>query len=180
MKKNFYNTYLNKYCSILKNISFDKLNLIEKELIRYRRQKNKVLIFGNGGSASIASHFATDLVKMCGIRAFTISDFNFITCMSNDYGFDKWIKKAIEYYASQQDLIILISSSGNSKNMITAAEFCKKRKINLITVTGFNKRNKLKSFGKINFWVDSNNYNFVENVHQTCLLAVVDKITKKA
>ena len=77
---------------------------------------------------------------------------------------------------NKEDLVILISSSGQSKNVINAAKFCKRNKIKLVTFTGFNKNNKLKKLGVLNFWVNSKKYNFVENIHQTWLLSIVDKI----
>ena len=89
-----------------------------------------------------------------------------------------WVKKALEFHCDEQDMVILISSSGESKNMVKAAKFVKKR-IPLITFTGFKKNNSLSKIGDINFWVNSKKYNHVENVHQIFLLSLVDYIALK-
>ena len=75
--------------------------------------------------------------------------------------------------------MILISSSGTSKNILNAAHYCKYNKINLITLSGFNKNNPLNKLGNINFHIDSNEYNFIEMSHHIILLALVDIIAKK-
>ena len=84
----------------------------------------------------------------------------------------------MKIYSKKSDVLILISSSGNSKNMINAANFAK-NKLTPITFTGFKKDNKLNGRGKINFWVDSLNYNHIENIHQIILLTICDYISKK-
>ena len=91
------------------------------------------------------------------------------------HGFEKWVLKAIEYYADKKDMVILLSASGKSKNLINAANFCKKKKIKLITITGFDKKNKLSKLGNINIWINSKSYNLVEIAQMTILLSIVDK-----
>ena len=91
----------------------------------------------------------------------------------NDYGYEEWIKKSLDKFGQKQDIVILISSSGMSKNMINAINK-KKRYKSIITFTGFSKSNKLKNLGDINFYVNSSKYNYVENVHQCWLLSLVD------
>ena len=99
-----------------------------------------------------------------------------ITCFSNDFGYEKWVEKAIEFYGDSGDVAVLISSSGNSMNMVNAAELAKKIKISVITFTGFDSDNKLLQKGDLNFWVDSKAYNIVEMTHHIWLLAVVDML----
>ena len=89
------------------------------------------------------------------------------------------MKEAIKAFCSKKDLIILISSSGNSKNIVNAAKFCKQKDIDLITFSGFNKNNKLRKMGKINFYVNSKNYNFVEMAHHVILVSIVDIFAQK-
>ena len=89
-----------------------------------------------------------------------------ITCFSNDYGYEKWIEKSIEFYANNGDVVILISSSGKSKNMLNACKASIRKKISkIITLTGDKKNNPLSRLGDINLWVDSNIYNHIENTH---------------
>ena len=156
----------------LKNLVF----LIQK-LKKYK--KSKILLFGNGGSSSIASHISVDLVKACKINSLTFNEANLITCFANDYGYENWVKETLKKYLEPNDLVILISSSGKSKNMVKAAKYCISSNINLITFTGFNKNNPLKKLGKINFWVDYKGYNFVEMAHHILLTSIVDYFAEK-
>jgi len=149
-------------------------------LIESTRQNNgKVIIVGNGGSAAIASHFAVDLTKVAGIRSVNFNESSLLTCFSNDFGYENWIEKAIDFYADNNDLIILISSSGRSQNMINGAKKSIEKELKLVTLTGFNEDNKLKKMGEVNFWVDSEVYNVIENVHQIWLLSIIDFIIEK-
>ncbi len=142
-------------------------------------QNGKVIIVGNGGSAAIASHVSVDLTKAAGIRSVNFNEADLITCLANDFGYEHWVAKALEYYADSKDLIILISSSGRSANMINGADQANKMGLNLITFSGFERDNALRSRGKINFWVDSRDYNMVEMTHHVWLLAIADKIISK-
>ena len=138
------------------------------------------MIFGNGGSAAIASHVSVDLTKNANIRCTNYNEADLITCFANDYGYERWIEKAVDFYADQNDVLILISSSGKSKNMINACKSAKNKKISkIITFTGHDKNNPLSKLGDINFWINSKAYNFVENTHQIWLLTICDLIIGK-
>lgn len=114
------------------------------------------------------------MTKIAKIRCVNFNESDLITCFAKDYGCENWIKKAIEFYLDSDDLLILVSSSGKSKNIINAANFANKMKINLITFSGFEKSNPLNKKGKINIWVNSKIYNHVENTHQIQLLSIAD------
>jgi D-sedoheptulose 7-phosphate isomerase len=103
-----------------------------------------------------------------------------ITCLANDYGYEKWMQKCLEYYASPNDLVFLISSSGQSQNVLNACNYANDNNITSITFTGFKTDNPLRKAGKINFWVDSKSYNIVENIHQIWILSIVDLIIGKS
>ena len=182
MKKiNFFiKTYEKKYFKLLKNDNsiIEKIKSLYEIVLNIKKKNNKILIFGNGGSAAIASHFSVDMTKMARVRTVNFNESNLLTCFSNDYGYENWVKKCIEFYADKEDLIILISSSGESKNMINAAQLCNKRKLNLVTFTGFKASNKLKKYGYLNFWAKSTIYNHIENVHQYWLLLLTDLASK--
>ena len=85
----------------------------------------KVFIVGNGGSSSIASHVSVDFAKVANIQSETFNNANLITTFANDYGHDNWICEAIKAYLQKNDILILISSSGTSKNIVNAANYCK-------------------------------------------------------
>ena len=175
MKNNFFNNYFLKINELLQSIEQKKMENIYKLILRTNKKKGKILIFGNGANISTSAHFATDMTKNGKIKTVVFNDPNLITCFSNDYGFDQWIKKAIQYYGSRNDLIVLLSASGESKNLINAARYCKKRKINCISISGFKKNNSLSRFTKTNLWIDSKSYNLVEIIQMIILLSFIDK-----
>lgn len=109
-----------------------------------------------------------------------MNEANFITCFANDYGYENWVARAIDFYADEGDVLILISSSGRSENMLNAVDAGRAKKISsIITLSGFDAKNPLRSKGDINLWLDSHSYNYVENIHQIWLLSVVDMIIGK-
>ena len=93
------------------------------------KAKNSIHIFGNGGSASIASHFSMDLTNNSNLRCLSYNDPAIITCYANDFKFENWISRVITKYGKSNDILILISSSGTSKNMINGLKLVKKKKI---------------------------------------------------
>ena len=168
--------FLNKITVQINKIH--KLNTSKVVNFLRKRKKSRIYLAGNGASASIANHVATDLSKSAGFKALTFNESNLITCLSNDYKYYNWIKEALKIYANKSDVVILISSSGMSKNMIEAAKYCKTKKIPLISLSGFSKKNTLNKYGKFRFHVNSKNYNVVESCHLIILLDVVEKLIK--
>ena len=149
-------------------------------LIQTKKDIGKVIICGNGGSAAIASHVSVDLTKNTNIRSINFNEADLITCLANDYGYEKWIEKAIDFYGDNKDVLILISASGKSKNMINACTAARNKKISkIITLTGNERDNPLSKLGDINFYIDSKSYNFIENTHQIWLLTICDLIIGK-
>ena len=177
----FLKNYFNSLTKLLNNENyFKELVNVKNILVDTNSKGKKILIFGNGGSAAIASHFSVDLTKNAKIRCTNYNEYDLLTCFANDYGYEKWVEKSLEFYADEGDVLILISASGNSQNMINAAYFAKKNKINkIITFTGNDKDNRLSKLGDINFWVNSKSYNLIENTHQALLLSLVDLIIGK-
>ena len=183
IKKDF--TFLQNYLTDFSDLIKPNKHIISK-LIQVRniflntsKKKNKILIFGNGGSAAIASHVSVDLTKNAKIRTVNFNESDLITCFSNDYGFERWIEKAVDFYADKNDTLILISSSGKSKNMINACKAAKRKKIKVISFTGHAKNNPLSKIVNLSLWINSKAYNFVENTHQIWLLTICDLIIGK-
>ena len=171
----FIKDYLNRYKkSLLETDVSEKLIKMKKMLLDIISNDSKVIIAGNGGSAAMASHVAVDFTKQGGVRTVNFNEADLITCFANDYGYEQWVSKAIEFYGDEGDLVILISSSGNSINMVNASQTAKNNGMDIITFTGFEPDNPLKQEGKLNFWLDSKAYNIVENTHQIWLLIVCD------
>lgn len=175
--KNFFPRYLENQSKLIHEINTNDLE--KSATLISKIKKNKIILIGNGGSASICSHMATDFSKVHKIRAISFSSDSFLTCFSNDYGYENWCKKALEIFCDKNDLVILISSSGNSDNIVLAAKHCKKHKIKFITMSGFNKNNKLNKFGNINFWVNSRSYNYIEMTHHIILTSICDYLVNR-
>ena len=134
----------------------------------------KVIVVGNGGSAAMASHVAVDFTKAAKIRAVNFNEADLLTCFANDFGYENWVSKALEFYADQGDLVILISSSGKSQNILNGAKKAKNMGLSVITVSGFLFDNPLRKLGDMNLWVDSTEYNIVEMTHHVWLVAIID------
>lgn len=139
----------------------------------------KTILVGNGGSAAMASHLSVDLTKAAGMRAINFNEADLLTCFANDYGYENWVARALEAYADSDDLVVLISSSGNSKNIINGVAQARTMGLPVITLSGFKSENPLRTLGDINFWCDSEAYNVVEMTHHVWLLAIVDFIIYK-
>lgn len=178
MDNKFVNNYNQDLSNLLNDINIKDLNKSIELIKRVKKKDAKIILAGNGGSAALSSHVAVDFTKTTKIRATNFNEADLITCFANDYGYENWLSQALKSYAKKDDLVILVSSSGQSKNMINAANFCKKQKISLITFTGFSKTNNLRKLGKINFWCDSKSYNKVEMTHHVWLLMIVDYMIK--
>ena len=149
-----------------------------KDLNNIKKKNKKKNVFGNGAGAAISSHFTSDLAKTLKIKAFSFDNSAHITCFANDYKFDNWISNTLNVFINKQDLVILLSASGNSKNIINAAKFLKNKKINFYSLTGFKKNNKLNSISKKKFWINSSSYNHIEVVQSMILLSSIDLIKK--
>lgn len=175
----FFENYFKTLQKKIIQIDISSLETICRLLKKASRKHKKVIIAGNGGSSAIASHVSVDLVKSAGIRSINFNEYNLITCFANDYGYEEWIERALEFYAEKDDVIILISSSGSSKNITNAAKKAKEMGLTVITLSGFNKNNPLRHLGDLNLWVNSSEYNIVEMVHQVWLLALTDKLGNK-
>ena len=173
-----FNEYKNSINSVLKNVSEKNLEQTIKTIKKTIKKNGKVYVIGNGGSASIASHVSVDFAKVAGVPSSTFNNANLITCFANDYGYENWVTEAIKAYTNKNDMFILISSSGTSRNIVNAAKYCKKKSLNLVTLSGFKKNNPLSKLGKINFHIDSNQYNFIEMSHHIILVYLVDVFAK--
>jgi D-sedoheptulose 7-phosphate isomerase len=157
----------------LENIDTEQTEKL-KQLIHGHRQ---VIIIGNGGSNSIASHIAQDYTKKLKIKSFTFSDPSRLTCYINDYGMDLAYCQFLKEFCKDDTLVILISSSGNSQNILKCLEHCFENKIEYVLLTGFDKSNpcrrRFKESAALEYWVDSVDYGVVECIHQIFLHTAV-------
>lgn len=156
----------------------DKISILElKKLKEIISKYTKIIILGNGGSNSISCHIAEDYTKVLGKKAICFGDSARMSCYANDYGWDNAYKMFLQHFADKETLIILISSSGNSINIIEASKFCLENDIPTITMSGFSSSNILKTNFEnkslLHFWVDSNDYGIVECLHELILHSVL-------
>lgn len=159
---------LKKCIDNLNDNDLNKLNLI----LSYP----KIILLGNGGSNAIASHISQDYTKVLNKQAISFSDSSRLTCYINDYGMDMAYAKFIEHFYDRNTLVILISSSGNSTNIVNSAKYCVNNKIDFIILSGFNKDNLLNNYSNnalISFWVDSKDYGVVELTHEIILHSII-------
>jgi D-sedoheptulose 7-phosphate isomerase len=139
-----------------------------------------VYVIGNGGSAGIASHFCTDLLRTLEIASATFSDSNILTCFANDFGYENVFKLPLLRNLKSHDLLVAISSSGRSANIIEAVKVAKERKTSVISLSGFSPLNPLRKLGDLNFWLDSEDYGLVETGHFFLLHTIVDTCKTKS
>jgi D-sedoheptulose 7-phosphate isomerase len=102
-------------------------SIVMDKIVKALKKANYVFLIGNGGSASCANHFANDLVKMCGIKAISLcSNEAIVTAYANDEGFENIFYFQLKIFLTKDDLLITISGSGTSKNILKAKRFAKK------------------------------------------------------
>jgi len=154
----------------------EAINELLHDLKTLRSRGNRLYLVGNGGSASVASHAVTDFLNVAKLRAATLHDPSLITCMSNDYGYEAAFQRILSTLAEKGDMLITISSSGRSANVRFAATEMRQRGGSVVTLSGFQPDNPLRSTGDLNFWLNSTDYGMVEIGHQFILHNVADRL----
>jgi len=145
-------------------------------LIQNRENGKRLYIVGNGGSAAVAAHAVTDFFNMARLKAMTLHESSLLTCEANDYGYENAFARMLSQMLQPSDMVIVISSSGRSLNVRNAAEQAAQIGATVVTLTGFDGNNPLRSMGKLNFWLDSHDYGMVEIGHQFILHNVSDRL----
>ena len=149
-------------------------------IMKHAVEGRKLYLIGNGGSASIASHQAVDFWKNAKIPALAFNDASLLTCISNDFGYEHVFEKPVEMFADPGDVLIAISSSGQSENILRAVKMARSKKCQAITLSGFKPGNPLRSLGDVNFFVPSlDSYGFVEIAHLALCHCLVDTIIRR-
>jgi D-sedoheptulose 7-phosphate isomerase len=159
-----------KHC--LDNINQDDLYKLKQYILGAKN----VIILGNGGSNAVSCHIAQDYTKALGIRATAFGDSSRMSCYANDYGWENAYTKYLEHFADSDTIVILISSSGNSQNILNAAGYCV-GKHDMITLSGFNHDNKLRTvygpLSLLHFYIPNTDYGIVELLHELILHSVI-------
>lgn len=163
-----------------KRESYDEgIQLLLSRFTEHKEKSSQVFFIGNGGSSAIASHMTADFMKNGGMNTYSLYDNAVTTCMGNDYGYEFIFSKPMEFLLREGDLVVAISSSGNSQNIVNAIEVAKQKQAEVITLTGFKPDNRVKSMGGINVYVPCEKYGIVESIHNLILQQIVDLIMER-
>ena len=138
-------------------------------LLESRSASRKVMLVGNDGSSAIVSHAQNDLSENGKVRAMVFTEHPVLTARANDFGYGSVFERPIEQWADAGDLLITVSSSGKSENIVRALEMAKQKGCRAITFSGFSPTNPSRSLGNVNFYVPSEVYGFVETAHTALL-----------
>ena len=176
--KSFYINYNNSLSNILKDKHFKELEKITIFLEKNIFNNKKIFVCGNGGSASVANHFLCDFNK--GVKETTdkklipkvlslTNSVELITAIANDLDYSKIFEYQLENLSSKGDILLIISCSGKSKNIIKAARYAKKNKLNIISLIGFGKNSFLTNSSKFYINLQTNNYGLTEDIFQSIM-----------
>lgn len=183
-------TYIEKIKKALDNVEISKHNGTMlpytegiDELVHtfqeYKQSRQGVYLCGNGGSAGIALHMTADFMKNGGLCTYSLYQQATMTCLSNDLSYEYVFSKQLELLARPDELLVAISSSGESENIVKAIETMRQMKGRIITLTGFRPNNRIRSMGDINLYVPIEQYGIVESIHNIILQQIVDCIVEK-
>tara|TARA_B110000483_G_scaffold219747_1_gene274201 strand:+ start:220 stop:807 length:588 start_codon:yes stop_codon:yes gene_type:complete len=181
------NNYINNLKIGIEKLNLLKLKKIEDIIFKKIKEDKKIFVCGNGGSASIANHFLCDFNK--GIKLSSknklkpkivslSNNIESILAIANDISFNKIFSFQLDNYYTKGDIVILLSCSGSSPNILDALEYCKKRKIFTISLTGFAKKN-IQSKANLNLNFETNNYGISEDLFQIIMHMISQSIRLK-
>ncbi len=179
------NNYVLDLFKILENTVFDNAErvlerfddgiiLLFNTFRKHKKSGSCIFFVGNGGSAAIASHMTVDFMKNGGMNTVSLYDSAVMTCLGNDYGYEYVFSKTLEVLAKPGDLLVAISSSGNSENIVNSITVAKSVGTEVITLTGFEENNRCRNLGDLNIYVPCREYGKIETIHVLILQQIVD------
>ena len=157
----------------------DGIKIIVDIFTDKKRSGAKVYFIGNGGSAAIASHMTADFMKNGGMNTVSLCDNAVTTCMGNDYGYEYVFSKPLSFLANSGDLLVAISSSGKSQNIINSIEVAVEKGVDVVSLTGFDDDNPARDMADVSVYVPSHKYGIVESIHNLILQEIVDLIMER-
>lgn len=186
MEKSYYSNYINSINYGLLNSKYFNSNIeIKPELFfkeikdimhQLRESKSKIYFFGNGASAAFANHMALDFSKNGKILSRSLSDSALLTALSNDYTFEGAMVEYLKIEGvTKNDLIISISSSGNSPNVVNVLNYCKENNFKSLALSGLKENNKSIELANYSIYVPMKTYGMVECIHQVFLHTILDE-----
>lgn len=147
---------------------------------RLRAAQRTIYLIGNGASASMASHFSADLAKNGHLHTQVFSDLSLITAISNDISYDQVFALPLQRRGQAGDMLVAISSSGRSRNILAAAEIARSMKITLVTLSGMKPDNPLRQAGDLNIYIAADTYGLAETGHSAILHRWMDLVEVKS
>lgn len=169
--KDFAKWYRDVEIAKWQEMDLDAISAIAKVIEKAEKKGNQVFVMGNGGSAATASHIATDWSKTAErvgkplLRCICLNDNTaFMTAIGNDLGYDELFSRQLRNLLQPNDVVVIISGSGNSPNVVKAAEYAKEKGATLVGMTGF-AGGKLRKMADVCFHVDCDQYGVIEDLH---------------
>jgi len=150
----------------------DLLSIVD-EICKLKYRNGTLFLIGNGGSNAIISHVAVDIINAYGVKVNPLTDSSLITCIANDFEYKNVFSRVLQKTMTKEDILLAVSSSGQSKNIVNAVLATKTLGAKVITFTGFSKENPVRELGDYNVWLDSDNYMIVETGHSFLLHLLV-------
>lgn len=142
--------------------------------LRKRAEGRMAYFIGNGGSAGIAMHMTNDFLKNGNMKTHSMHDAATMTCLANDFSYEDVFAQQVSRIAEAGDLLVAISSSGNSENIVRAIRAAKDKDCDVLTLSGFGADNQIRTMGGYNLYVPCREYGIVESLHNAILQRIVD------
>jgi len=184
--RGFADAYFGKFASAIAALSQQPLQQVVDILDEVRLRGGTVWVAGNGGSAAISDHLVCDATKCTHVqgqsplRALSLAaNGALLTALANDIEYGEVFRLQLEYYLQPEDAVLLISSSGNSRNVVAACEFARERGVPTIAFVGFD-GGKLRSLADVVVWVPVHNYGICEDAHQAVMHCVTQYLRARS
>jgi len=188
--QNYYAYYVENYVKAVQGISATGPNgvqlSVDDALVRWckiasriKKRQSTCFFIGNGASASIASHFAADCLKNAHLRAQNFSDPALLTAIGNDLSADETFSLPLSRYGRRGDLLVTISSSGNSPNILRALATARIIGLKIVTLSAMSEQNRSRLLGDINLYIPSQRYGVAESAHALLLHCWLDLFLEK-
>jgi D-sedoheptulose 7-phosphate isomerase len=187
--QNYFNEYIKKTNEGLsktifqfngKVISSDEgISLFADKVDKLKEENGKIFFAGNGASCTMAEHMSADFFKNAEINTVTSSETSYLTAVTNDLGGENIFSHRIKRIGEEKDILVAISSSGSSPNIVKAIEEAKGKGLFVVTLTGMKETNKAFSAGDLNIFVPLDKYGLIEAVHPLILHMLLDAYLDK-
>jgi D-sedoheptulose 7-phosphate isomerase len=173
---NFLESRLSDVAKASMDLDYELATEFAKKIMEMRDSNNKMIFIGNGASETIANHAALDYMNQTGVYSVCVNDPAVLTAFSNDFGYDRVFERFVRMAYKEGDILVAVSSSGNSPNVVNAVKYVEEIGGNAYCFSGFSNDNALMQTCKNNFWVDSKVYNVVESIHNLWLAMICDQL----